>query len=386
VCTRIKLANRANKEQCDGDLPCGQCDKANKPCSNCLLSPHKIRTLNRSFKPYAFDFSWMTRIGSLPTVATPATREAIPKKATSGDEKRSNISGRMRHSKETQSTAAAKSPGPVQIPRKAQSVVSAHSSSHSVGSTHSARYSVKLQRRMSANNRRHSAAEVRIDAKIARPASVTSIKRNSAGTRNDGRAEYYPCLVSQCSEILASLDELVAHRESFHFLNHCTFCYKSFRDWNRWHSHERAHIMEKLDKECDNILWSCGICGTFGLRKSRRYMHIRHHWEARVAKDDWKGCPQLMPLKGVDAQALESMSFEVFQITAEHLLSAYAQKSEANRSESKNPQTHSAVSPSKSKIPTVGSGEIAAETSRPMVHGMFASLRRRLPLFRSGPP
>ncbi|KAE8445382.1 hypothetical protein EG329_013505 [Mollisiaceae sp. DMI_Dod_QoI] len=105
------------------------------------------------------------------------------------------------------------------------------SGSYSTRSTHSARYSLKLNRRLSANNRRHSATDIRSTPPSSRPSKPVSIQlddrtskrrlvfsrtrdlvtdipqiqpsfQNACGTdQDDGRAEYFSCPVMGCREM-----------------------------------------------------------------------------------------------------------------------------------------------------------------------------------------
>jgi hypothetical protein len=127
-------------------------------------------------------------------------------------------------------------------------------------------------------------------------------------------------------------------------------------------------------------------------------MHVRRHWKDRLTKDNWEGGPQIMPLSSEDIGALESMSPEIFQITAEHLLSVFARHSGRpppvaskisgimGSTKSEAPNLHTVDDQSMTPAPSLGPVDTTVEVVRPMVHGLFASLRRKLPLFRTKPP
>lgn len=311
---------------------------------------------------------------------------------------------------------------------RAQSVTSAKTS-HSGRSTQSARYSIKLNRRISANNRRFSASVIPPTSSKAietfstnhtRTASLQdapdgyksqasprksildilssrtedrsqlSTSMNVAGNRagssrksvssvrvKNGRDDYFNC--PNCTEIFQSEFEKHLHERASHSVYYCTFCNLSFRDRTTWHGHERSH-MRIIYKECDNCLWRCGICSTYGLGDSRRYMHIRGHWEDKCTPDDWKGGPQMMPLAPGIVEALETMSDELFEINAEKFLSVFLKESFESAAElptAENKQRNT---------DTAGNlADRAVDTSQQMTHGLFASLRRKIPLFRARP-
>lgn len=413
--TDFKAACDRCKERglsCNQDRPCSQCNVAEIPCSNCIMAVPTVKAI----RPNRFQGGFFSSSKSTPKTSQPVPS---PKKDTGPFSFRVNTASR------------------------AHSVVSARTShsGRSAASSQSARYSIKLNRRASANNRRHSAVDVRTAPKVvhsdppvlfsrpnpneARSSSQSSrsfkvvnenfspsIKTNherktssqkSISSRiDDGRGEYFRCSIAGCTEIFDLELDLRVHKETFHFECHCTFCDESFQDQRFWHFHEAKHIVEtakKVSRVCDDILWRCGVCSTYGLCDGRRYMHVRRHWKEGLTKENWKGGPQILPLSSKDIGALESMSSEVFQITAEHLLSALARRSgsfapviddkfgiNSGGTELNNPHLETGHDRARTPAPTISPVDTAVDAVRPMVHGMFASLRRKLPLFRTKPP
>lgn len=510
---------RVNCLQCNMELPCFRCNEVELPCSNCLLPIPDLT--NHSSPPFhldkPFSFVYNNEQKSTPKRwSSPFPPLSFPPPGNDTDGL-GHKSDNKRNSLDRVYSALPVAPQRNSTSR-AQSVTSARTS-NSGGSTQSARYSIKLNRRISANNRPFSAIEIATpsnatdtlprnhtrsislhDALDKRkpqqskrnsvrelpssktagmqysPTSMTAPKRASSSQKavsarkNDGRDDYFYCLI--CGEIFESMLDVHVHERAFHSEKFCTFCGLAFGDRTNWHDHERNH-MRAVYKECDNILWRCGVCSVYGVREPRRYMHIRGHWEDGNTVRDWKGGPQIMPLDPSVIEALESMTDDRFNLNAESFLTTFLRRSSVSIATAQNwvelnqistepkssiqkmtkssPKTtghlearavdpaqqlveHSQTSteyeasnqqmtvsllmagnledrtvdtsqqmvehnrsnagPETSKQQVTGSSpkatchleDRAIDTSRQMTHGLFASLRRRMPLFRARPP
>ena len=357
----------AKKLQWDQKHPYDQCSDAEVLCSNCVPHP--------------------------PEQVDPQTSRVFPLRHSYRRSIRSY--GRSIRSEE------GSNPDPVKVKStsRAPSIASS-GTSYSAMSTRSARYSVKLGRRISANSRRHSGPEAPTISKSARPQRPSlpplhPVRRQEPLHSSDGRAEYFRCPIVDCKEVFHSREDLESHEISLHFQNYCTFCNRSCRISQVWREHEQRHICEKIkSSKIGDILWSCGICPTFGLSETRRYLHIRQHWNDSLSMYDWTGAPRLRLLSPKEITILQNMPDDEFRNTAAALLC-----SSGSRFRSATDIISRALRidrlPAKTTADTAlrtddGLEEGATSpnpmltslgTPQPIVHGLFASLRRRLPRF-----
>lgn len=384
-CASLSLCRHAEDMQCDRKLPCDPCEKACLPCSNCLLPA--VGVTNTQESPCHSTTSLLVTkvVDTGHPGSTDRGRPLEIDDGSSGDCWRPNSASR------------------------AQSVASG-GTSHSVTSTQSARYNVKYNRRLSAHNRRHSAdsnADKRApnDSKAdrrwppvslqVRPSSQHS-RRSSSSMRADGRADYFRCHFFGCPEVFTSMPLLKIHKKVSHFKTHCTFCNVSFRHIGTWRFHEQMHLIkEGTLYSSDDMLWSCGICSMHGLSETRRYLHIRQHWQEGNSKADWSGKPKVMLLTPEEAEQLLDMSEEEFQDAAQQLLSNSASRKPSSHVRMKaflhtQSSTNIEDFPTKSSVGNAtGSSrqsEEVKEAARPMVHGLFASIRKTFLRMKTNPP
>lgn len=278
---------------------------------------------------------------------------------------------------------------------RAQSVASTKTS-HSAKSTHSARYSVKLRRRISANSRRHS---------IESKASKTRMSsRRSISSKIDGRAEYFRCPIADCPEIFVSMPAVRAHERSLHYPTHCTFCDRSFNCLHLWRLHEQVHLDEHVLVSLSDMLWRCGICDTYGLGESRRYLHIRRHWEDGLPKEAWKYSYRsalVMPLTARDTEIMLNMPEEEFILISTYMVGPTSFKSPTtsravrnflNESVKRRQRQKPAYPQQETEFNKTEDDEspdqvtMAVESSQSMIHGLFAFIRKSVPRLKLKPP
>ncbi|KUJ24629.1 uncharacterized protein LY89DRAFT_713437 [Mollisia scopiformis] len=408
---------------CSPSLPCQQCDEAEIPCSNCLRPVSAV-----NIYPHNHGHADLQRRSTHPLQLSPTQLERLGSQMCGTDVSPRSQSGR--------------------------SVGSARTSRSGVSTTYSARYSIKLNRRFSATNRRHSEVEIQPAKKIKPipPTSISRMKRSTStpatskprnmpsnssavnvtrlslttpnsqsvrmndenanfsrpsvsstnltrdpkpsdrkpGIKYDGRANYFMCPDGNCWEIFDDLEEVKVHVRNNHFRSYCTFCRHAFANMNDWRSHENQHAVKKFGKGHGGLLWLCGICSIFGLAEHRRYQHIQQHWKDGQRMDARAGDPKMLPLSKENFKALENMEGDLFELNAEYLLSKFGDPWSSPGED----RDHSITLPGqrpylssspKVRVPSRHPASTPLETlmSRPILHGLFASLRRRLPMFRT---
>jgi hypothetical protein len=374
--------------QCDGLSPCFFCSRTGQPCSISVL-PTSINNPNSQTSPW----SWKNFIPS------------------HKDFKGPRDSPYHKHNSLKDDDSLSAGPTKRRAASRAQSVVSA-GTSYSAASTHSARYSVKYNRRLSAHQRRHS-ADSRVDtssrhrrAPVPRPARPR--KRRTASPRDDlspsrkvavnGRADYFCCPFLDCPEVFSSRSVLKDHEKSSHLQSYCTFCKKSFSNPRYWRVHEQKHLIniEGL-YHLNHMLWYCGVCSIRGLSEPRRYIHIRHHWQEGHTLASWQGEPKAIPLTSSETERLLDLSVFYFLAAAKFLLSSPTSRWRSStaglksfllngrhttKTEDLPPKTSAEKSTDISSIQP----EQAKEAARPMVHGLFASIRKTFLRIHTKPP
>jgi hypothetical protein len=138
----------------------------------------------------------------------------------------------------------------------------------------------------------------------------------------------------------------------------------------------------------------------YGLSESRRYLHIRHHWQEGYTMDDWEDWEDwegwksgedrydVMPLTSEEADTLLGMSLDDFRIAAKDLLKTSAGQARSNTAAIKGgfaARRHRAGAgdlavPSDNIVEgqkglSSAQPQVTPEVVRPMVHGLFASIR-----------
>jgi hypothetical protein len=285
---------------------------------------------------------------------------------------------------------------------RAHSVVSA-ATSRSVASMHSARYSVKLNRRLSANSRRNSSESrsgirdrresgpaISFTKSIRAPPSAWKETKISMTDIEDG--EYFRCPIIRCPEVFTSRLSLDTHEKLVHSQSYCTFCSQPFRDKELWQAHEERHIMHEIGAPLNNdhILWKCGICGTFGLSEVRRHLHLVNHWQDGYTMKDWEGKPMIISLDSVDTCRLTGLSKNALQVVARHMLLRRSenvlQSSTTSMEDFLNiqhpPEEGEAplntTTKEQKNYPSDWRPQAVPEPARSVVHGLFASIRNKL--------
>lgn len=349
--------------KCDGERPCSSCDKDGAPCSNCM--PETYPGHADSFEPDIHNHPSNSKFEESNLTAIRLTLLGGFHLSNPAEERSPNPS--LRHAL-SQSGA--------------HSVASA-ATSRSKTSMHSARYSVKLNRRRSANSRRNS-----------------SDSRAGSRDRQDlfGGDQHLLCPNFQCLKVFSSRLSLDTHRKLSHTQNYCTFCRRSFRNNELWESHEERHIIDEVGVciKPTFILWKCGICGTFGLSPGKRHWHITNHWQEGHTMEDWDGIPVIIALDSVEkTRGLMGLSQDVFQSTAEGMLHRPTGNVLHSNITSDFPIVQHPPTKGNSPLNTTAKEQKNFPSSRPqavpeparsVVHGLFASIRSKLLRSKKKPP